>query len=207
MRSLGTGFVYTSHDLSEDLLDSAYGMLADFFALPDAAKARSVAPESHGQTRLHRAARRDRGRVGARRLEGDAQLGCAASRAPSAARPLPAPLPRPGAPRGRRAGHRGGARRAPPRASLDLQTRFLRVIAVGLGADERYFDDLVADGSHLTRAIHYPPMAAAPAAGHVWADAHADINLITALPRAIGRRPAAADRRRVGRRRAAAPAT
>ncbi len=28
MRSLATGFVYTSHDLSEDLLDTAYGMLA-----------------------------------------------------------------------------------------------------------------------------------------------------------------------------------
>ena len=26
-RSLQTGFVYTSHDLSEDLLDQAYGMI------------------------------------------------------------------------------------------------------------------------------------------------------------------------------------
>lgn len=30
MRSLATGFVYTSHDLSEDLLDTAYAMLAEF---------------------------------------------------------------------------------------------------------------------------------------------------------------------------------
>ena len=30
-RSLATGFVYTSHDLSEDLLDTAYGMLREFF--------------------------------------------------------------------------------------------------------------------------------------------------------------------------------
>ncbi len=43
---------------------------------------------------------------------------------------------------------------------------------------------MLVDGSHLTRAIHYPPMADAPGAGHVWADAHADINLVTALPRA-----------------------
>ena len=27
MRSLGTGFVFTSHDLPEQLLDEAYGML------------------------------------------------------------------------------------------------------------------------------------------------------------------------------------
>jgi hypothetical protein len=27
-RSLGTGFVYTSHDLPETLLDDAYGLLA-----------------------------------------------------------------------------------------------------------------------------------------------------------------------------------
>jgi isopenicillin N synthase-like dioxygenase len=33
-RSLGTGFVYTSHDVPEDLIDGAYAMLAEFFALP-----------------------------------------------------------------------------------------------------------------------------------------------------------------------------
>src|SRR5262245_58927668 len=49
-RSLATGFVYTSSDLSEDMLDTAYGMLAAFFALDAEVKARSVAPGSHGQT-------------------------------------------------------------------------------------------------------------------------------------------------------------
>src|SRR5690348_14084736 len=39
MRSLGTGFVYTSHDLPSDLLDRAYGMLAEFFALDASVKA------------------------------------------------------------------------------------------------------------------------------------------------------------------------
>jgi isopenicillin N synthase-like dioxygenase len=69
---------------------------------------------------------------------------------------------------------------------LDIQARFLRVIAAGVGVDDGFFDDLVRDGSHLTRAIHYPSMRAAPSADHVWADAHTDINLITALPRATG---------------------
>jgi hypothetical protein len=38
-RSLASGFVFTSHDLPSDLLDSSYGMPAELFALPAAAKA------------------------------------------------------------------------------------------------------------------------------------------------------------------------
>ena len=51
-RSLATGFVYTRHDLSEDLLDTAYGMLAEFFSMPQEVKQRFVAP---GQPRPDRA--------------------------------------------------------------------------------------------------------------------------------------------------------
>ena len=49
-RSLQTGFVYTSSDLSADLLDTAYGMLREFFALDPASKQRFVAPGAGGQT-------------------------------------------------------------------------------------------------------------------------------------------------------------
>jgi isopenicillin N synthase-like dioxygenase len=70
------------------------------------------------------------------------------------------------------------------RAILDVQTRFLRVIAEGLGCHPSFFDEVVADGPTLTRAIRYPPMRDVPGEGHVWAGAHGDINLITALPRA-----------------------
>jgi isopenicillin N synthase-like dioxygenase len=70
---------------------------------------------------------------------------------------------------------------------IDLQARFLRIVAAGLRIGDDYFDDILADGSHLTRAIHYPPIAHAPSAEHVWADAHTDINLVTALPRATSR--------------------
>src|SRR3546814_17685942 len=70
------------------------------------------------------------------------------------------------------------------RRIYDLQRRFLRIIAVGLGAHEDYFESMLPNGSTLTRAIRYPPMPEAPDADtHVWAGAHADINLITALPR------------------------
>ncbi len=66
----------------------------------------------------------------------------------------------------------------------DLQRRFLRVIAEGIGCHETFFDEMVADGPTLTRAIRYPPMPEVPGEGHVWAAEHGDINLITALPRA-----------------------
>jgi isopenicillin N synthase-like dioxygenase len=72
-------------------------------------------------------------------------------------------------------------------AIADLQRRFLRVIAEGIGCHESFFDDMVVDSPTLTRAIRYPPMSEVEgggAGGHVWAGAHGDINLITALPRA-----------------------
>src|ERR1700738_969352 len=49
-RSLETGFVYTSHDLPETLLDEVYGLLADFFSLDPETKRRYTLPESHSQT-------------------------------------------------------------------------------------------------------------------------------------------------------------
>jgi isopenicillin N synthase-like dioxygenase len=50
MRSLGTGFVFTNHDLPADLLDTAYALLARFFSLPTEAKARWYVPDRYGQT-------------------------------------------------------------------------------------------------------------------------------------------------------------
>jgi isopenicillin N synthase-like dioxygenase len=186
MRSLGTGFVFTSHDLPKDLLDTAYEMLARFFALPAEVKVRSAAPESHGQT----------GYTGL--LVETAAVSDVAdwkemlnwSDDLPAHHPLRAQYP-----------HRYPDRVLPEGAVpgitavlhefhvrlVELQMRFLRVVALGLGADEHYFDDLGTDGPHLTRAIHYPAMRDAPTARHVWADVHSDINLVTALPRASGR--------------------
>ena len=85
----------------------------------------------------------------------------------------------------------------------DLQRRFLRVIAEGIGCHETFFDEMVDDGPTLTRAIRYPPMAevaraTAPTCGPA---EHGDINLITALPRATAPGPAGQGRRRLGRRR------
>jgi len=185
VRSLGTGFVFTSHDIPEHLLDEAYGMLAAFFALPADAKARWRAPESHGQTGytglLVETAAISDVPDWKEMLNWGAELPPhhpLRTRYPH--RYLDTVLPDPDVPGIAKTLREFHAR------LVDLQTRFLRIVAVGLGADREYFDDVVADGSHLTRAIHYPPMADAPSGEHVWADEHADINLITALPRATG---------------------
>jgi isopenicillin N synthase-like dioxygenase len=183
-RSLETGFVYTSHDLSEDLLDTAYGMLREFFAAPSEEKERWIVPGAHGQT---------------------GYTGLLVETAASSDRPdwkemlnWSSPIP---------AGH-PLKRRYPttypdqllPEDTVpgitkvlmefhdtiaDLQRRFLRVIAEGIGCHESFFDEMVTDGPTLTRAIRYPPMDAVPGDGaYEWAGQHGDINLITALPRA-----------------------
>jgi len=183
MRSLATGFVVTSSDLPADLLDEAYGLLERFFTLPPERKAAFTPAGSCGQTGytgvlVETAA-------GERQADWKEMLNWS--------EPLPAGhplrrrfpllypeqvLPEPLVP-----GITATLGRF-HRAIADLQRRFLRVIATGLGVHPEFFDAVVAEAPTLTRAVHYPPMAQAPVAGHLWAAAHGDINLITALPRA-----------------------
>jgi isopenicillin N synthase-like dioxygenase len=183
MRSLTTGFVYTSHDIGEDVIDTAYGLLAEFFSLDVTTKAGFVAPGSHGQT---------------------GYTGLLVETAASAdvpdwkemlnwGRTVPA-----GHPLRRRYPHRYMDQVLPESAVpgitevlgtfhdrlFDLQRRFLRIVAVGIGCHEAFFERMLVDGPTLSRAIRYPAMAEAPGEQHVWAGGHGDINLITALPRA-----------------------
>jgi isopenicillin N synthase-like dioxygenase len=182
-RSLATGFVYTSSDLSEDLLDTAYGMLREFFSLDQETKMRFIAEGSHGQTGY----------------TGLLVETAASSDSPDWKEMLnwSSPIPS-GHPLRRRFPNSYPEQLLPDAAVpgiskvlyefhdaiADLQRRFLRIIAVGIGCHETFFDDMVTDGPTLTRAIRYPSMKDAPEGGHIWAGAHGDINLITALPRA-----------------------
>ena len=185
-RSLATGFVYTSHDLSETLLDDAYGMLEEFFSLPAETKARWNAPGTHGQTGytgllVETAATSD--------VPDWKEMLNWGRRVPDG-HPLRLRYPHryhdPVLPEADVPGITEVLGEMHDKVSVLLR-RFLRVIAVGLGADEGLFDSMTADAPDLTRAIHYPPMPSAPAAEHVWAGEHGDINLITALPRATAR--------------------
>lgn len=182
-RSLATGFVYVRTDLSEDLLDSAYGMLAQFFALPLESKRRFSAAGSSGQS----------GYTGllvetaAGQSHADWKEMLNWSQGLPAAHPLrrrhPLLYPEPLLPEAAVPGI-SAVLSAFHQALDDLQRRFLRVIALGLGCAETLFDEITDQAPTLSRALRYPPMAAAPGPTHVWAAAHADINLITALPRA-----------------------
>ncbi|MGB6058981.1 MAG: 2-oxoglutarate and iron-dependent oxygenase domain-containing protein [Microthrixaceae bacterium] len=190
-RSLQNGFVFTSHDMSEDLLDDAYGKLREFFTAPIEAKERSIVAGSHGQ----------------RGYTGLLVETAATSDAPDWKEMLNwgAGLPE-GHPLRRKYPHRYMDPVFPEdvvpgisvvlgelhERTFDLQRRFLRIIAVGLGAHENFFDAMIKDGTTLSRAIRYPSMTQAPDSTgtkrpHVWAGAHGDINLITALPRATAR--------------------
>ena len=183
-RSLETGFVYTRHDLSEDLLDTAYGMLAEFFSLAPEVKQEFSVPGSNGQTGytgllVETAASSDV-------PDWKEMLNWAS---PIAAghplkRKFPGAYPDQLLPESAVPGITEVLYRF-HEAIADLQRRFLRIIAEGIGCHESFFDDMVTDGPTLTRAIRYPPMHEVDggAGGHMWAGAHGDINLITALPR------------------------
>jgi isopenicillin N synthase-like dioxygenase len=182
-RSLATGFVYTSHDLSEDLLDTTYAMLRAFFELAPEVKQQFIAPGANGQTGytgllVETAASSDKPDW-KEMLNWSAPIaaGHPLKRKFSTAYPdqvLPEAVV-PGITEVLYRFHQSIA---------DLQRRFLRVIAEGIGCHETFFDDMVADGPTLTRAIRYPAMSELGDGGHVWAAEHGDINLITALPRA-----------------------
>ena len=183
MRSLVTGFVYVAHDLAPGLIDEAYGQLQAFFALPQGRKDRCIVTGAHGET----------GYTPMMTETG------AISDIPDLKEMLnwgePAPA---GHPLRQRYPHRYGPPALPEddlpgvterllrfhTSVLDIQRRVLRVIAAGIGIHEDFFDTMLAHGSTLTRAIHYPPMSTAPGEGFMWAAEHGDINLITMLPRA-----------------------
>ena len=185
-RSLATGFVYTSHDLSEDMLDEAYGMLEAFFSLPAETKQKWVAPGTNGQTGytgllVETAAISD---------HPDWKEMLNWGHPVPDGHPLRLRYPHryhdPVLPEGDVAGITAVLGELHDKVSVLLR-RFLRIIALGLGADEALFESITADAPDLTRAIHYPAMGLAPGAEHVWAAEHGDINLITALPRATAR--------------------
>ena len=183
MQSLATGFVYCDTDLSETLLDDAYGMLQTFFELDQDRKDAWIAPGTHGQAGY----------------TGLLVETAATSDVPDWKEMLNwGPTVPAGHPMRRKYPHRfhdpvlpetdvpgiTGVLTEFHERVFDLQRRFLRIIATGLGAHEQFFDGVLQDGPVLNRAIRYPPMSSAPDAPHEWAGSHADINLTTVLPRA-----------------------
>jgi isopenicillin N synthase-like dioxygenase len=137
-RSLATGFVYVRSDLSETLLDEAYGRLEAFFRLGVEEKNRFRAPGSSGQTGytglLVETA------DGCERADWKEMLNWGAPLPP--AHPLrrryPGLYPDPLLPEAAVAGISAVLQRF-HRELAELQRRFLRVIALGMGCAEPFF--------------------------------------------------------------------
>ena len=160
-RSLATGFVYTSHDLSDDLLDTAYGMLREFF---------EKEPDDQPDWK--------------EMLNWSTPIAAGHP----LKRKFPTAYPDQVLPEASVPGITDVLYRF-HHSIAALQRRFLRIIAEGIGCHETFFDDMVYEGPTLTRAIRYPSMGELPdtaddGPSHEWAAQHGDINLITALPRA-----------------------
>ena len=186
MTSLKTGFVYTSHDLTEDLLDAAYGALEAFFSLDAEVKQTAIVPGANSQA----------GYTGPLTETAAASQDADWKEMLAWGTELPAGHPL----RSRFPNSYGGIflpENLVPgitktltefsKRILDIQRRFLRIIAVGIGCHETFFDAMTLDGATKNRAIHYPAMGDAPGGNHIWAGEHGDIDLITALPRATER--------------------
>lgn len=183
-RSLETGFVLTKHDLSSDLLDTAYGMLAEFFSAPADEKQRFTVPGSHGQTGYTGVLVETAASSDTPDWKEMLNWGRAIDPGHPLKRKFPQAYPDQLFPEELVPGITAVLGEFHDTIAA-LQQRFLRVIAEGLGCHESFFDEMVTDGPTLTRAIRYPPMTQAPdVSSHVWAAEHGDINLITALPRA-----------------------
>ncbi len=182
-KSLETGFVYCAHDMPAEVIDRAYELLATFFHLDRDVKLGFMVPGSMGQTGY----------------TGLLVETAAISDTPDWKEMLNWGIELPdGHPLVRKFPHRymkrgfpddvvpgiGDALSSLYDTLLDLQRRVLRIVAEGLGVHAHYFDGCLKDGPTLCRALRYPPMDEAPEGDHVWSEEHADINLITALPRA-----------------------
>jgi isopenicillin N synthase-like dioxygenase len=183
MRSLATGFVYVEHDLDETEIDTCYALLDAFFAAAPEVKARSAAPLSRGQRGytgllVEKAAGSD-----AADWKEHLNWGTALAANHPLATQFPDRYTESVFPEANFPGFAARMMSFHDRVA-DLQCRFLRIVAEGLGAPSSFFDAMTKEGATLTRAIHYPAMSGAPGASHVWAAEHGDINLVTALPRA-----------------------
>mgnify|MGYP001415178722 CR=1 FL=1 len=69
------------------------------------------------------------------------------------------------------------------RAMTDLATDLMRLFALGLGLDERFFDDKVDRHISNLSVLHYPPLTRPARPGQLRAGVHSDYGSLTILQR------------------------
>lgn len=169
-------FTLTDHNVSGELLEQAYELSAQVFALPESVK-RRYAAGMRGYTPFGVEHAKDNARADLKEFW---QIGHDPS-ADAPADPMFPPNVWPEEiPQFRETFSRLFA------ALNETGQILLRALAPNLGLEERYFDPLVEHGTSLLRVLHYPPVADDIEPGAVRAAAHEDINFITILVAAKG---------------------
>jgi isopenicillin N synthase-like dioxygenase len=169
------GFVILKdHNVAVDLLERAYALAAELFALPEAEKRRHMSG-LRGYTPFGTERAKDSRHADLKEFW---QVG--RERGEAANDPLFPPNVWPELP---------GFRETFTRLFDDLDETgrlLLRALAPGLGLPEGYFDPLVRDGTSLLRLLHYPPVPGDITPGSIRAAPHEDINFLTILVAAKG---------------------
>ncbi|GFE72464.1 MULTISPECIES: isopenicillin N synthase family oxygenase [Novosphingobium] len=172
-RTFGFAMV-RDHGIDQALIDRAWALTAEFFALPDAVK-RGYFIAGQGGARGYTPFRTE---VAKGATEKDLKEFWHIGRDLPAGSPLAASMP-PNIWPSEVDGFQ--------ETFTELYAQFdkagaeiLAAIAVYLGLDSRWFDPAIEDGNSVLRLLHYPPVAEG-AGGAIRAGAHEDINLITLL--------------------------
>lgn len=172
------GFVaVTGHGVPDPLLEEAYALAADVFALPEAAKLACERPaiaRQRGYTPFEMEKAKDQAAPDAKEF-----WHVGRSLPPDYAGEIPAnvfPAEVPGF---------GPVMRALYDAQEDFALRLLACVGEFLGLPAGFFEGLARGGNSVLRIIHYPdPPGGVATPGQVRAAAHEDINLMTVLPAA-----------------------
>lgn len=164
----------SGHGISKDLIDNAYRVFKEFFALPEAIKMKYHLPGSggaRGYTGFMIETAKDSKYPDLKEFW---HFGREIDRSSKYAEVMPANLWPTEVPGFREYGY--GLYEA-----LDqLGVRVLRALALHIDLPEHYFDDKINFGNSILRPIHYPPITQ-PDVPNVRAGAHEDINFITLL--------------------------
>lgn len=169
-------FTLTDHNVDADLLDRAYGLAAEVFALPDAVK-RQHAGGLRGYTPFGTEHARDHAQPDLKEFW---QIGRDAPEGHEHDPDFPPNVWPDSLPAFREVF-------SALFDSLDQTGRIiLRALAPKLDLDEDWFEPRVKNGVSILRVLHYPPLSTDVPEGAVRAAAHEDINFITILVAAKG---------------------
>jgi isopenicillin N synthase-like dioxygenase len=169
------GFVaVVNHGIPKQLVDGFYGAAKAFFALPEAVKRQYEIPGMAGQRGYTSFGKEHAKQSQVADLKEFFQIG----QEVPADHPLKAEYP-----------DNVSVAEAPEFAQLGRELyqafekaggQLLEAIAIYLNLSSDYFDQHIAQGNSILRAIHYPPITQEPASA-IRAEQHEDINLITLL--------------------------